>query len=134
VSIVVNIPPGADGSGIPEGYHLRGPFVHKAVVLDVDGVTVITPAVTSINWHIDVRLSGPAADLDRDNDGVDEITRSKIKTWLTTVGTELTRASLNPDHVGLITYYERTLAGGDWVRLYPNISSPKHAFFGGRSL
>ena len=133
VTVIVNIPPGSDATGIPEGYHLRGPFVHKPTVFDTDGETVLTPAVVSTNWHIDVRLSGPAADTDRDNDGVNEVTRSKIKTWLVAIGAEQSRAGLNPDHVGSITYWEKTLAGGDWVRLYPNISFPKHEFFGGRS-
>lgn len=133
VTIVVNVPPGSDTSGIPdEGYHIRGPFVHKPTVFDVDGETVLTPAVTGTNWKLDIRLSPPASNFDRDGDGVDEISKSKIKTWMKDTGVETVRSGLNDDHPGSVTYYEKSLAGGDWVRLYWNVVFPKHEFFGGR--
>ncbi len=136
VTIVVNVPHGANRNGIPPGYIIRGPFVHKEAVFDntVDPPVLVTPAITSPNWHIDVRLSGPAADRDRDNDGVNEITRSTLKAWIERTGATLQRAGLNPDHTGNITYYEKTLSGGDWVRLYVNLVRPKHEFFGGRRI
>jgi hypothetical protein len=133
VDIVVFVPPGANTSAIPEGYHLIGPFPHKRGVYDEFGVEIEAP-VLGANWFLDVRLSPPASDLDRDGDGVDEITKSTLKTWMKNTGVETVRASLNPDFPPTVTYYEKALAGGDWVRLYWNLIAHKHEFFGGRQI
>ena len=133
VTIVVHVPQGASTAGIPDGFILRGPLVHRDAVRDDEG-NEVEPAVLSTNWHLDIRLTGPAADLDRDNDGIEEVSRSKIKTWIKehadNIVTSPTRASLNSDYPDPVLYYEKTLEGGDWIRLYPHLKHPKLHFAG----
>ena len=131
VDAVVFVPPGANTDAIPESFHLIGLFVNKRGVYDEDGLEIEAP-VLSTNWMLDMRLTFPASNFDRDGDGVDEISKSHLKQWMRDTGTEVNRASDNPDYPGTVTYYEKTLAGGDWVRLYWNLLAHKHEFFGGR--
>jgi hypothetical protein len=132
LTIVVNVPAGSTTAGIPEGYHFRGPFVHRPGVYDENGLELEAP-ILSPNWVLDIRLSDIPGLMDRET-GIDEVEKSKLKTWIKNTGAVLVRAGANTDHPGNISYYQKDLTSGDWLRLYYNVSFPKHEFFGGRSL
>lgn len=139
VNIVVFVPPGKDTSGIPAGYHFVGPFPTKRGVYgegspDGEIVELVAP-VLSPNWMLNVRLSSPAWEFDRDNDGVDDFSKSTIRAAIKSTGAEKIRSSENDDFPGNVTFWEKELdpgsPTGDWVRLYWNISQWKNIWFGG---
>lgn len=140
VNIVVFVPPGKDPSGIPDGYHLIGPFAHKRAVYAAgspDGdIDLVSAAVLSDNWVLNVRLTEPAITFDQDEGSPESqpFSKSKIRRRLKEVGAELIRSSENDDHPGNVTYWQYELDPGspsDWVRLYYNISAWKNIWYGG---
>ena len=134
VAIVVNVPVGKTTAGIPEGYHFRGAFLHRPGVYDeTTGVELEAP-IQGLNWNLDIRLSNIPGLLDRETGGIDEVTKSKLKTWMKNEGSTIVRGGINTDFPSDISYIEKTLSNGDWLRLYYNVVFPKHEFFGGRRL